>query len=104
MKLILISLGIFIFTISSNAQDFHINLFAGTSNYTGDLQDKRFTFSQSHFAGGIGASYDLSDKFSIRSGVTFGKVSGDDKLGSNKARNLNFTSNLTEVNVGLEYY
>jgi hypothetical protein len=104
MKLILIAVGLFICTTASSGQDFHINLFAGASNYTGDLQDKRFTFSQSHFAGGVGASYDLSDKFSVRSGVTFGKISGDDKLGTNKARNLNFSSNITELNVGLEYY
>ena len=100
MKLTLIAVGLFMFTMASNGQDFHINLFAGTSNYTGDLQDKRFTFSQSHFAGGIGVSYDLSDKFSVRSGVTLGKVSADDKYGTNKLRNLNFTSNLTEVNLG----
>lgn len=104
MKFFLSMLGIFVFTITSNAQNFHLNLFAGTSNYSGDLQDKNFTFSQSHFAGGFGVSYDLSDRFSVRSGVTFGTISADDKYGRNKLRNLNFTSGLTEVNVGLEYY
>lgn len=90
--------------LTSKAQNFHVNLFAGAANYQGDLQDKRFTFSQSHFAGGIGVSYDLSEKFSLRSGITFGELSGDDKYGRNRLRNLNFTSGLTEVNVGLEYY
>ena len=90
--------------VGSKAQNFHLNLFAGAANYQGDLQDKRFTFSQSHFAGGIGVSYDLSEKFSVRSGVTFGDISGDDKYGRNRLRNLSFTSALTEVNVGLEYY
>lgn len=104
MKIILLSLSLTIFTVSVNAQNFHLNLFAGTSNYQGDLQDKRFTFSQAHLAGGFGISYDLSDQFSIRSGLAFGTVSANDKYGRNKLRNLNFTSGITEVNLGLEYY
>ena len=89
---------------NANSQNLHPNLFAGTSNYQGDLQDKAFTFSQAHFAGGVGLSYDLSKHVSIRSGVTFGTVSADDKYGRNQFRNLNFTSPLTEVNVGAEYF
>ncbi len=89
----------------SCAQNFHVNLFAGTSNYQGDLQEKRFTFSQSHFAGGVGLSYDLSDRLSVRSGLMLARVSGDDKYGvRNQVRNLNFTSNLSEVNLGLQYH
>lgn len=83
------------------SQNLHLNLFAGTSNYSGDLQDKEFTFSQSNFAGGVGLSYDLSDHFSVRSGVTFGSLSANDKYGRNSLRNLNFSSKLTEVNLGL---
>lgn len=89
----------------ASAQNFHIDLFAGTSNYQGDLQEKRFTFSQSHFAGGLGLSYDLSDKILVRTGVVLGRVSGNDKFATrNQFRNLNFTSNLTEVSAGLQYY
>jgi Domain of unknown function (DUF6089) len=104
MKIFLVTLSTFLFTITSSGQNFHVNLFAGTFNYAGDLQDKGFTFSQSHFAGGVGVSYDLSDKFSVRSGIMLGKISADDKYGTYRLRNLNFTSNLTEVNLGLEYY
>jgi opacity protein-like surface antigen len=104
MKIFLVTLGSFLFTVTSSAQNFHLNLFAGASNYLGDLQDKRFTFSQSHLAGGVGVSYDLSDRFSVRSGITLTRISADDKYGRNRLRNLNFTSNLTEVNLGLEYY
>src|SRR5712671_804279 len=100
MKIFLVTLISLLFTITSGAQNFHVNLFAGASNYQGDLQDKRFTFSQSHFAGGVGVSYDLTDKFSVRSGITIGRISADDKYGRNRLRNLNFTSNLTEVNLG----
>ncbi|MDQ6890407.1 MAG: porin family protein [Bacteroidota bacterium] len=104
MRLSLAVLTMLLLSVNAGAQNFHVNLFAGTSNYQGDLQDKRFTFSQSHFAGGAGFSYDLSDKFSIRSAVTFARVSADDKFGRNAFRNLNFTTNITEVNLGLEYY
>lgn len=86
------------------AQKLHLNLFAGTSNYNGDLQDKRFTFSQSNFAGGAGFSYDLSERVSMRTGITFGSISGNDKYGKNSFRNLNFTSRITEENLGVEYY
>ncbi len=104
MKLYLVVFLMLLLSFNADAQKFHVNLFAGASNYQGDLQDKRFTFSQSHFAGGAGLSYDLTDKISIRSGIALGKISGDDKLGRNMFRNLNFTSNLTEFSLGLEYY
>lgn len=105
MKIFIIIFAGCFASLVASAQNFHIDLFAGTSNYQGDLQEKRFTFSQSHFAGSLGVSYDLTDKFSIRSGVMLGRVSGDDKYGArNQSRNLNFTSNLTEVNLGLQYY
>ncbi len=87
-----------------NAQNLHLDLSAGAMNYNGDLQDKAYTFSQSHFAGGAGVSYDLTDHFSLRAGVLLGKVSADDKYGRNLARNLNFASNITEFNVGAQYY
>ncbi len=77
---------------------------ADATNYGGDLQDKNYTFNQAHLAGGFGVSYDLTDHFSLRTGILFGKVSADDKYGRNKARNLNFSSGLTEVSLGAEYY
>jgi opacity protein-like surface antigen len=104
MKVFAIIVTALLVSLASKSQNFHVNLFAGASNYQGDLQDKRFTFSQSHLAGGVGLLYDLSDKVSVRSGITFGKVSANDRYGRNRMRNLNFTSNITDVNVGLEYY
>ncbi|MDQ2721122.1 MAG: DUF6089 family protein [Bacteroidota bacterium] len=105
MKVFFFSILVFIFiTTTANAQNFHLDLFAGTSNYQGDLQDKRFTFNQAHFAGGLGVSYDLTDHFSLRTGIYFGTVSGDDKLGRNRLRNLNFTSKITEGMLGIQYY
>jgi opacity protein-like surface antigen len=88
----------------SNAQNgLNLNLFLGTSNYSGDLQDKRFTFSQAHLAGGIGLSYDITNHLSVRTAFKIGKISADDKLGKNKARNLNFSSGLTEGDLDVQY-
>ncbi|MDP4284409.1 MAG: DUF6089 family protein [Bacteroidota bacterium] len=103
MKNLFISVTFFLLANVAIGQKFNFNLFAGATNYQGDLQDKAYTFNQAHLAGGFGLSYDLTDHFSLRSGILFGKLSANDKYGRNKARNLNFTSNLTEVNLGVEY-
>ena len=85
-------------------QNFHLNFFGGMANYHGDLQDKWFTFSQSKLAVGIGGTYDLSDHVSLRGMLSYGHISADDKFGSHRARNLNFTSRIYEVSAGVEYY
>ncbi len=104
MRLSMAVITMLLLSMNTDAQKFHVNLFAGASNYQGDLQDKRFTFSQSHFAGGLGLTYDLTDQFALKGGVVLARVSGEDKLGRNVLRNLNFTTNLTEFNLGGEYY
>lgn len=104
MKIIFLSVIFSLFFCTVNAQDFHLDFFAGTSNYQGDLQDNGFPFNQAHLAGGIGLSYDLTDHFSLRTGITLGKLSADDKLGRNKNRNLNFASSLVEANIEVQYF
>lgn len=104
MKKVFFCLLVFFLLSKINAQNFHLNLFVGTSNYQGDLQDKRFTFDQSHLAGGLGLSYDITSHFSVRGGFVLGKVSADDKKGRNKFRNLNFASFISEGNLELQYF
>jgi len=102
-KFLIILLVIAAFTV--NAQKFHVTVFGGFANYQGDLQDKRFTLNQSHPAFGAGLLYEISDKFYGRANVTFGKVSGDDKNNfKNAARNLNFSSPVTDIHLGLQYH
>ncbi len=92
---------------ASFSQNLHLDVFGGISTYQGDLQNRRFTLEQSNLALGLGLSYDLSPKFSVRTGFTYGKVEGDDKKNTstkgNEIRNLNFKSNITELHLGLEY-
>lgn len=89
------------------SQQLHADLFGGIATYQGDLQGKRFTLDQSRPAVGIGLSYDLSSKFILCSGFTYGNIAGDDKKNSTakgvEARNLNFKSAVTELHLGLEY-
>ena len=96
---------ILFFGLLVQAQRIHVTAFGGFSNYQGDLQDKRFTLNQSHPAVGAGLSYELTDKFYARANFTYGKLSGDDKQNPrNSVRNLNFTSSITDIHLGLEYY
>ena len=103
MKIIITALA-FLISHHLTAQNLHLTLMAGVSNYQGDLQSKRFTFNQAQPAFGIGAMYELSDKLYIRAAASFAKVSGDDKKSPlNKDRNLSFSSPITEAQLGLEY-
>lgn len=91
----------------SEAQRLHLDVYAGVSNYQGDLQDAVFTLKNSKPAFGIGLTYDLTNHFALRGSLNIAKVEGDDA--QNKAgkgtelRNLNFKSNITEGNLALQY-
>lgn len=104
MKYFILLLSSFFLLGLANAQRFSLDLYAGATNYQGDLQDKRYTFDQAHFAGGLGLSYVLNDHFSARTAFFLGKLSADDKYGRNWERNLNFSTTLTELQLGIEYY
>jgi hypothetical protein len=104
MQRIILFIVVFISAFTVEAQDLHITAFGGFSNYQGDLQDKRFTLDQSHPAFGVGFLYEITERIYARANVTFGKISGDDKNNSRNAlRNLNFSSKLTDIHLGLEY-
>jgi len=88
------------------AQRLHLNVLGGISNYGGDLQDKGFTFHQSKPAIALGMSYEISDKFFLRSEYSFTKLGADDaqsKIYSHYLRNLNFKTVLQELNLLAEY-
>jgi hypothetical protein len=92
--------------LSLFAQRLSITGFGGVSNYQGDFQEKRFTTEQSHAAFGLGIQYDLVPHVVLRSGFTYGKISGDDKLNKDPQlvkRNLNFSSQILEFNISGEY-
>ncbi len=83
----------------------HVNLFGGISNYSGDLQSKMFTTDQSNGAFGLGVQYDLTGHFSVLSGINYGKVAAADKFNKPdlQQRNLSFQSQIFEWNLMAEY-
>lgn len=104
MKIFILTTTLIFSTILGKTQNLHFTLFAGTSNYQGDLQASRFTFGQAKYAIGAGAMYELTDKLYLRVGLTIAKVGADDKKSSaNGIRNLSFSTPITEGQLGLEY-
>lgn len=89
--------------LSTYSQNLSLDIYGGTSNYQGDLQDKKFTFNQSKLAGGIGMHYGINENWDFRGSIIFGQLTADDKYGKNKARNLNFSTNLLEFQAGIQY-
>ncbi len=93
-------------TSTLTAQQWAVDVFAGTANYQGDLVEKRYTMQNSKIALGIGASYIVNGHFRVRGLFSFGKVTGDDKDNTDpllQARNLNFFSNISEFSITAHY-
>jgi len=88
-----------------HAQRWHVNLTGGMSNYSGDLQDKTYTFDQSYFAFGAGAQYDVTRNFSVIGGFNVMKLSASDQFNKPdlQPRNLSFQTSLLELNLLAEY-
>ena len=106
MKKITFTITLSFFFSSAFAQDAHLGIFAGASNYSGDLQSSRYTFKEAHPAFGILLEKEINFHFSVRGALTFARVSGDDKYqkdSSLRLRNLSFRSNITEFQVVGEY-
>ena len=88
-----------------HAQRWHVNITGGLSNYSGDLQDKAYTFDQSFFAFGVGAQYDITRNFSAISNIMVMKIGASDQYNTPDLvpRNLSFQSNVLEWNLLGEY-
>lgn len=84
------------------SQSFHVGLFGGISNYQGDLTDKYYVGKLTKPAFGLTGMYEVSDRVSIRAGLTFAKIAGADQYLSKdylRTRNLSFESNITEFSL-----
>lgn len=95
----------FLFSSLCGFSQFSIGAFGGLSNYQGDLISKYY--QQSKAAVGLTVNYDLSERFTLRAGFTYGQVSGDDRKNKTKEylqlRNLNFQSSISEFSLLAEY-
>lgn len=93
------------FSSFSFAQSFHVGVFGGVSNYQGDLVDKFYVMRFTKPAIGVTGNYDISTRVTLRGGLTFGAVEGDDKYNRESVsfRNLNFKSKISEISLLAEF-
>ena len=96
---------LFVISVSSvNAQNLHVNLFGGLSNYNGDLQPKKLSLKGVQPAFGAGLLYEITDRFTARLMFTHGTLKAADANSPyNKDRNLSFSSPINEGSLGIEY-
>ena len=91
--------------ISHTKQPFHLSIFGGLSNYQGDLVDKVYVGRFTKAAAGINLLYEYSERINLRGGLSYTKLTGDDRFNTKtylQERNLNFQTSITELHVGLE--
>lgn len=119
--LLLFSILYIIISVEADAQRsrwkmvrWELSLGAGASNFLGELGGanqigtnyfRDFEWSQTRFGAALGLRYRLSEFFSLNSHLTYGSVSGDDKLTEEffrHYRNLNFRSHILEWNLNFE--
>jgi len=92
-----------------------IHIGAGATNFLGELGGadqigtdyfKDLELSQTRIAISAGLRYKLSQMFALNTHLTYGKVAGDDALTKEffrNYRNLNFKSNIWELNSNFEF-
>jgi Domain of unknown function (DUF6089) len=81
-----------------------ISLFAGLINYQGDLKPNSVTLSHSNFAQGLIIRKPINRWFTVRAGVTMGKIEASDSWNRDylQSRNLSFTTDIKEAYAALE--
>lgn len=96
------------------AYRYEVNFGLGASNFLGELGGanqvgtnyfRDLEFSQTRFASNLGIRYKITPHLTIHPQITYGKVSGDDKLTTEffrSYRNLSFKSNIWEFATNLE--
>jgi hypothetical protein len=95
-------------------QRYELSFGAGITNFLGELGGanqigthyfKDLEWSQTRLALAVGLRYKLSNYFALNSHLTYGRVSGDDKLTEEpfrNYRNLSFFSDIYELNINFE--
>jgi hypothetical protein len=78
---------------------FQAGVFGGISNYQGDLTDK--PFRQPGAAFGIQFGYQLTNRITLKAGLTTGMIYGADSLNKESLhfRNLSFQSRISELSI-----
>ena len=83
-------------------QYWQVGGFLGTSNYSGDLSEKRIDFKYTRYSLGLFVKRDFNRYFSLRAGFNYGRVAAADSTNKRPelvARNLSFRSPIIEANL-----
>ncbi len=92
-------------TVSTSAQIHEIGVFAGGSNFVGDVGETTY-IKPNEFALGLIYKWNRSPRHSWRASATVAKITGDDDrsdIESRKQRDYDFENTIKEVSLGLEF-
>ena len=105
MRHLLFLICTFLFWVSGTSQTYEIGLYAGGSNFIGDVGKTNYINPNALVLGGI-AKWNRSPRHSFRASVLFANLEASD-LNSDDTRRQNrgyeFSSSLVEGSLGVEY-
>jgi hypothetical protein len=97
-------LSLFFLSLKLSAQPLRLHIKGGFANYNGELQPRAFTLNEAAGVLSAGGTFELSDRFALRSDYSVAKVGGDDKYSViNVSRNLNFKTLVRELSLMAEF-
>ncbi len=91
--------------ITLQSQTHEVGIFAGGSNYVGDVGSTNYLYSN-ELGGGLVYKYNLNPRIALRGTYTYIPVSGNDKDAENlfrQNRGQRFSNNIHEFAVGVEF-
>lgn len=107
MKLYFVTFILVLFSCTAmHAQNAEVGAFLGSSYYVGEINQSGQMANQPNLSLGVFYRKNLSDRYSYRIGVNYGKLSASDdffKNGLSEWRKLSFSGNLIEGNVLFEF-
>jgi hypothetical protein len=95
-------LFLLLFTNVCKAQEWQAEIMAGVAGYNGDLTQQRISIKQLKPSVNFNLKYNSGDYVNFRVGIVYGRIGADDKNNSSqvfKNRNLNFKSDIIELNL-----
>lgn len=105
MKKFVVFISACCFTVMSYSQINEIGIFAGGSNYIGDIGRENFIYPN-NFMGGVLYKRNVNPRIALRGNFTYAEISADDNDSNNLARytrGISFTNTIKELAVGLEF-
>ena len=105
MKKILLLIAFISITNTSKAQLYEVGVFAGGSNYIGDIGAEYYV-NPNNLMGGIIYKKNVNPRIAVRAAFTYAKISANDANAINatrKSRSFSFKNNIKELALGVEF-